>query len=42
MKINSETQVVEEAEFKKFGCGSAIASSSLATEWVKSKTSRKR
>jgi NifU-like protein involved in Fe-S cluster formation len=42
MKINSETQVVEEAEFKTFGCGSAIASSSLATEWVKGKTSRKR
>jgi hypothetical protein len=42
MKINSETQVVEEAEFKTFGCGSAIASSSLATDWVKGKTSRKR
>jgi NifU-like N terminal domain len=43
MKINSETQVIEEAEFKtSFGCGSAIASSSLATEWVKGKTSRKR
>jgi len=42
MKINSETQVVVEADFKKFGCGSAIASSSLATEWVKGKTSRKR
>src|SRR5258708_25403878 len=42
MKINSETQVIEEAEFKTFGCGSAIASSSLATEWVKGKTSRKR
>jgi nitrogen fixation NifU-like protein len=38
MKINSETQVVVEADFKKFGCGSAIASSSLATEWVKGKT----
>jgi hypothetical protein len=42
MKINSETQVVEEAEFKTFGCGSAIASSSLATECVKGKASRKR
>jgi hypothetical protein len=41
MKINSETQVIEEAEFKTFGCGSAIASSSLATEWVKGKTPRK-
>jgi hypothetical protein len=42
MKINSETQIIQEAEFKTFGCGSAIASSSLATEWVKGKTSRKR
>ncbi len=41
-KTNSETQVIEEVEFKTFGCGSAIASSSLATEWVKGKTSRKR
>ena len=38
MKINPETQVIEEAKFKTFGCGSAIASSSLATEWVKGKT----
>ena len=42
MKINSETQVIEKAEFKTFGGGSAIASSSLATAWVKGKTSRKR
>ncbi len=42
MKINFETQVIEEAEFKTFGYGSALASSSLATEWVKGKTSRKR
>jgi nitrogen fixation NifU-like protein len=38
MKINPDTQVIEEAKFKTFGCGSAIASSSLATEWVKGKT----
>ena len=38
MKINPETQIIEEAKFKTFGCGSAIASSSLATEWVKGNT----
>jgi nitrogen fixation NifU-like protein len=38
MKINPDTNVIEEAKFKTFGCGSAIASSSLATEWVKGKT----
>ncbi len=38
MKINPETEVIEDAKFKTFGCGSAIASSSLATEWVKGKT----
>jgi len=38
MKINPQTQVIEEAKFKTFGCGSAIASSSLATEWVKGTT----
>lgn len=37
LKIN-EQNVVEDAKFKTFGCGSAIASSSLATEWVKGKT----
>jgi NifU-like N terminal domain len=41
MNIKSETQVIEEAEFKTFGCGSAIASPSLATEWPKGKTLRK-
>ena len=38
IKVNPETQVIEDAKFKTFGCGSAIASSSLATEWVKGMT----
>lgn len=37
LKINADN-IVEDAKFKTFGCGSAIASSSLATEWVKGKT----
>ncbi|HJQ23201.1 MAG TPA: Fe-S cluster assembly scaffold IscU [Blastocatellia bacterium] len=38
IKINPETQMIEDAKFKTFGCGSAIASSSLATEWLKGRT----
>ena len=38
MKINDDTQVIEEVKFKTFGCGAAIATSSMATELVKGKT----
>ena len=38
IKVNRETGLIEDAKFKTYGCGSAIASSSLVTEWVKGKS----
>jgi Fe-S cluster assembly scaffold IscU len=38
IEVDQESGLIKDAKFKTFGCGSAIASSSLATEWLKGKT----
>ncbi len=38
VKVDDKTGIITDARFKTYGCGSAIASSSLVTEWVKGKT----
>lgn len=38
IKVDSDTGIITDAKFKTYGCGSAIASSSLVTEWLKGKT----
>jgi nitrogen fixation NifU-like protein len=38
IKVDTNTGIITDAKFKTYGCGSAIASSSLVTEWVKGKT----
>ncbi|MBT8231460.1 MAG: Fe-S cluster assembly scaffold IscU [Saprospiraceae bacterium] len=38
IEVDEESKIIKDAKFKTFGCGSAIASSSLATEWLKGKS----